>query len=202
MIAAKEKFMTEERAQAREHSDASVVRGSGVGERAEAHGRYEVECIGADGKLKWRDTIENVVATVGKNLALDTFLAGAAYTVTGPYMGLISSTSYSAVAAGDTMASHSGWLEAGGTTAPTYTGNRKTAAWSAAASGSKALSAALSFAITSSGIVKGAFVCYGSGASATKDTTGGTLWSAGTFSTGDKAVVNGDTLTCNYSSSL
>jgi len=194
--------MTEERADARECNDASVIRGSGLGEQAQAHGRYEVECIGADGKLKWRDTIENVVATVGKNLALDTFLAGAAYTVTGPYMGLISSTSYSAVAAGDTMASHAGWLEAGGTNAPTYTGNRKTAVWSAAASGAKALSAALSFAITGTGTVKGAFLCYGSGALNTKDNTAGTLWSAGTFSTGDKAVVNGDTLNVAYSTSL
>jgi hypothetical protein len=194
--------MTDERAQARECSDASVIRGTGLGEQAEAHGRYEIECIGADGKLKWRDTIENVVATVGKNLALDSFLAGAAYTVVGPFMGLISATSYTAVAAGDTMASHAGWIEAGGTNAPTYTGNRKTAVWSAATAGSKALSTALSFAITSTGTVKGAFLCLGSGASATKDNTGGVLWSAGTFSTGDKAVVNGDTLNVNYSTSL
>ena len=194
--------MTEERAQARECNDASVIRGSGLGERAEAHGRYVIECVGADGRLKWRETIENVVCTEGKNLALDTFLAGSAYTVTGPYMGLISSTSYTAVAAADTMASHAGWLEAGGTNAPTYTGNRKTAVWSAAAAGSKALSAALSFAITSTGTVKGAFLAFGSGASATKDNTGGTLWSAGVFTTGDKAVVNGDTLNCNYSTSL
>jgi len=194
--------MTEERAPARECTDASVIRGSGIGEQAEAHGRYEIECIGADGKLKWRDTIENVVATVGKNLALDTFLAGSAYTVTGPYMGLISSISYIATVAGDTMTSHSGWLEAGGANAPTYSGNRKTAAWSAASSGSKALSAALSFAITSSGTLKGAFIVYGSGASSTKDNTSGTLWSSGTFTSGDKAVVNGDTLNVNYSTSL
>lgn len=194
--------MTDERANARECNDASVIRGSGIGEAAEAHGRYEVECIGADGKLKWRDTIENVVATVGKNLMLDTAFAGAAYTVVGPYMGLISSVSYTAVAAGDTMASHSGWLEAGGTNAPTYSGNRKTAVWSASTAGSKALSAALSFAITSSGTVKGAFLNFGSGAVNTKDDTNGTLWSAGTFSTGDKAVVNGDTLNVNYSTSL
>jgi hypothetical protein len=194
--------MSYERAQAREYNDASVIRGSGLGERAEAHGRFEVECVGADGRLKWRDIIDNVVCTVGKNLMLDTAFAGAAYTVTGPHMGLISSTSYSAVAAGDTMASHSGWLEAGGTNAPAYTGNRKTAVWSASSAGSIALSAALSFAITSTGTVKGAFLCYGSGASATKDNTGGVLWSAGTFTTGDKAVVNGDTLNCNYSSSL
>src|SRR4030095_4228375 len=108
----RERTMTKERAGARECHDASVIRGSGLGEQAEAHGRYEIECIGADGKLKWREIIDNVVQTVGKNLALDTFLAGSAYTVTGPFMGLISSLSYSAVSAGDTMASHAGWLEA------------------------------------------------------------------------------------------
>ena len=194
--------MPEERANARECNDATVVRGNGLGEQAEAHGRYEIECFGPDGKLKWREVIDNIVQTVGKNLALDSFLGGAAYTVTGPFLGLISSTSYTATAVGDTMASHAGWLEAGGTNAPTYTGNRKTAVWAAAASGSKALSTALSFAITSTGTVKGAFLCYGSGASATKDNTGGVLWSAGTFSTGDKAVVNGDTLNVNYSTSL
>jgi hypothetical protein len=194
--------MTEERADARECHDASVIRGTRFDECAEAHGRYEIECIGADGKLKWREVIDNVVQTVGKNLALDTFLAGSAYTVTGPYMSLISSTSYSGVAAGDTMAAHAGWLEAGGANAPTYSGNRKTAVWAAASAGVKALSVALSFAITSTGTVKGAFLCYGSGASATKDNTSGTLWSAGTFSTGDKSVVNGDTLNVNYSTSL
>jgi hypothetical protein len=195
-------MMTEERAQARECNDASVIRGGGLGEHAEAHGRYEIECIGADGKLKWREGIDNVVATVGKNLMLDSSLAGAAYTVVGPFMGLISSVSYTAVAAGDTMASHSGWLEAGGANAPTYTGNRKTAVWSAATAGGKALSAALSYAITSTGTVKGAFLVFGTGAVATKDDTNGVLWSAGTFSTGDKAVVNGDTLNVNYSTSL
>jgi hypothetical protein len=195
--------MTEDRAQACDSNDASVIRGGGLGEQANnAQGRYEIECIGADGRLKWREVIENVVATVGKNLALDTFLAGSAYTVVGPYMGLISSTSYSAVSAGDTMASHAGWLEAGGANAPTYSGNRKTAVWSSATAGAKALSAALSFAITSTGTVKGAFLCYGSGALNTKDNTAGVLWSAGTFTTGDKAVVNGDTLNCNYSTSL
>ena len=117
-------------------------------------------------------------------------------------MGLISSTSYTAVSAGDTMASHAGWLEAGGANAPTYSGNRKTAVWSAASAGAKALSAALSFAITSSGTVKGAFIVFGSGAVNTKDNTSGTLWSAGTFATGDKSVVNGDTLNVNYSTSL
>lgn len=183
-------------------ADAQVIRGGTQAEQAEAHGRFTVECIGADGAVKWTDTAENVVATVGKNLALDTFLAGAAYTVVGPFMGLISSTSYSAVAAADTMSSHAGWLEAGTANAPTYTAPRKTAAWSSASAGSKALSSALSFAITGSGTVKGCFLVYGTGAVTTIDNTSGTLYSAGLFTGGDKVVINTDTLNVSYTASL
>jgi hypothetical protein len=129
--------MNSEKANADSRGDASVIRNSAHMENASAHGFFTVECRDKDGRLKWRDVIKNVVTTVGKNLALDTYLAGAAYTVVGPYLGLISSTSFSAVAAADTMSSHAGWLEAGGSNAPTYTGNRKTCAWSAASSGSK-----------------------------------------------------------------
>ncbi len=193
---------TFEKANAGANCDASVVRGSGMAEKAEARGTYFIECFDKDGNLKWRDTAENVVTTVGKNLALDTYLAGSSYTVTGPYMGLISSTSFSAVAAGDTMASHSGWLEAGNANAPTYTSPRKTCAWSSASSGSKSLSAALSFAITGSGTVKGCFLVYGSGALTTIDNTAGTLYSAGLFTGGDKTVANGDTLNVSYTASL
>lgn len=171
-------------------------------ESAHAHGIYTVECIGPDGKVKWADVIDNLVLTAGKNLALDTFLAGSAYTVVGPFMGLISSVSYTAIAAGDTMASHTGWTEAGGTNAPTYTAPRKTAAWSAASAGSKAMSAALSFAITSAGTVKGCFLVYGTGAVSTIDNTSGTLYSAGLFTGGDKVVANLDTLNISYTASL
>jgi hypothetical protein len=154
---------------------------------------------------KWDEPIDNVVCTEGKNLALDSFLAGAAYTVVGPFVGLVSSVSYTAVAAGDTGAQingTNGWKEAGGANAPTYTGNRKTAAWSAAAAGSKALSTALSFAISGTGTLKGAFVLFGTGAVNTKDDAHGTLWSAGLFGTGDRAVLSGDTINVSYSTSL
>lgn len=171
-------------------------------ETAFAEGTYTVECHDADGNLKWSDIIHNTVVTVGKNLALDTFLAGAAYTVVGPYLGLISSVGYSAISAADTMASHAGWTEAGVTNAPTYTIPRKTAAWSAASAGAKALSASLSFAMTGAGTVKGAFMVYGTGALTTIDNTAGTLLSAGLFSGGDRAVLNGDTLSISYSMAL
>jgi hypothetical protein len=185
------------------HTDASVIRGASIAELMNARGVYTFECFDKDGNFKWRDTIENVVATVGKNQVLDAALAGAAYTVTGPFMGLISSVSYTTgPAAGDTMASHGGWTEAGATNAPTYTVPRKTAAWAAASAGAKALSAALQFAITGSGTIKGSFMVFGAGAVATVDSTAGVLLSAGLFSGGDKIVANGDTLNVSYSLSL
>jgi hypothetical protein len=153
-------------------------------------------------QMVWSDVFPNVVCTIGKNVMLDAALAGSAYTVVGPFMGLISSASWSAVAAGDTMASHAGWLEAGATNAPTYTAPRKTCAWSSASAGSKALSASLSYSMTGTGTVKGCFIVYGSGAVSTIDNTAGTLYSAGTFTGGDQPVVNGNTLAVSYSTSL
>lgn len=179
----------------------SISSQSGLHEGAEAHGRYSVECFDKDGNLKWSEEFDNVVTTVGKNLALDSFLAGSGYTVVGPYLGLINGSAASAVV-GDTMASHAAWLEVGLANAPTYTGSRKTVAWSAASGGSKAASAAASFVIGSPGTVGGCFLALGAGASATIDNTGGTLYSAGAFTGGSRTVAAGDTLNVSYSASL
>jgi hypothetical protein len=177
---------------------ATVLRGAGTGEQAQAEGHYTVECRAADGSLKWIDQIDNLVTTQGKNDALDKYLAGAGYTASW-YIGLISSASYTAVAAGDTMASHAGWLEAGGTNAPAYSeGTRQAPTFSAAAAGSKATSAAVVFTITSPGTTKGCFLA----SSSAKDGTAGVLYSAGLFSLGDKVLGAGDTLSVTYSASL
>lgn len=193
--------MSIEKTDAQSSAGVTLTRGGGIEERAEARGHFTVECIDADGNVKWRDEFPNTVTTVGKNYALDGYLQ-TAVTITGPFMGLISSASFSAIAAADTMASHAGWLEAGNANAPTYTAPRKTAAWSAASAGSKALSSALSFAITGTGTVKGVFLVLSTSAVSTIDNTGGTLYSAGLFSGGDRAVLNGDTLNCSYTASL
>lgn len=188
----------QEKAAAGSAAGAGIARTSGAAEQANATGVYVAECYGADGSLKWRDTFDNLVTTVGKNDALDKYLAGSAYTAAW-YLGLISSASYSAVAVGDTMASHAGWLEAGAANAPTYSqGARPTAAWAAASAGSKALSAALSYSITGTGTVKGCFLT----SVATKDGTTGILYSAGLFSGGDKALASGDVLNVSYTASL
>lgn len=181
---------------------ASLGMAAPVTETANAEGRFTFECHDADGNLLWSETIPNTVTTAGKNYALDTYLAGSGFTVVGPFMGLISSVSYSAIAAADTMASHAGWTEAGITNAPTYSGGRKTCAWSAASAGSKALSAGLVFTFTGAGTVKGAFIALSTGAVSTVDSTAGTLYSAALFSGGDQIVANTNTLTVSYTASL
>lgn len=191
-----------EKLNATSECDASILRGVEHSEHAHAEGIYKVICRDKDGNIKWEDTIKNLVTTVGKNYALDTYLAGSGFTVVGPFVGLISSVGYSAIAAGDTMSSHAGWTEAGVTNAPTYTGPRKTAAWSAASGGSKSLSSNLSFSITGSGTVKGAFMALGAGAVSTIDNTSGTLYSAGLFTGGDKVVANTDVIQVSYTASL
>lgn len=152
-------------------------------------------------QVKWEDTFDNLVTTVGKNHMLDNYIAGSAFTQVGPYMGLISSVSYTAVAAADTMASHGGWTEAGSTNAPTFTA-RIAPSWSSASAGSKAASAAVSFTMTGAGTLKGAFLVLGAGAVTTLMSTAGTLFSAGLFSGGDQVVSNGNVVQVSYSLGL
>lgn len=158
------------------------------------NGYYHAVCYGADGQVKWEAPIENLVTTVGKNLTLDTILGNSAAGAV--VMGLKGTGT--AVAA-DTQASHASWLEVGGTNAPAYSGNRPTPSFSAAAAGSKTTSSAVSFSITSTGTVAGCFINIGG--SATKDSTSGTLLSAGDFSSA-KSVVNGDTIAVSYTLTL
>jgi hypothetical protein len=183
---------------AKEHIGASLISKPAALAGMAIHGTYFCQCFDAEGNLKWEDTIENHVATVGMNLLLDTTLDGSAYTTVGPYMGLISSVSWSTTAVGDTMSSHAGWTECGATNAPDYSGTRKTCVWSAASGGAISLSSALSFTFTEAGTVKGAFIVTGTGAVATKESTTGTLFSAGVFTGGDKVVANTDVLNVSY----
>jgi hypothetical protein len=99
----------------------------------------------------------------------------------------------------DTQSSHATWLEVGNANAPTYSGTRKTPTFSAATSANPsvlATSAAVTFSMTSSGTVAGAFINVG-GSSAIDNTTG-VLFSAGDFTAGSKVVASGDTINVSY----
>ena len=185
--------MTADRLALRAHADATVTYGPNriVGEVLELEGHYEVWCVGPDGREKWRDTIKNLVTTLGKNDLLDKYLKGAAYTQT-IVMGLKGT---GAAAAGDTQASHAGWLEVGTANLPTYTAPRKVVTMGAAAAGSS-VSPVQAFAITGAGTVAGCFI--NNGGLSTIDNTTGVLFSAGDFTGGSKIVANLDTVNVTY----
>ena len=185
-----------------ESANMSIASITGLGESAQAEGVYTFKCFEYEGgPLLWEDKIDNVVCTLGKNLMLQTSLTGSGYTVVGPYMGLISSVSYTAVSAADTMASHAGWLEAGSTNAPTFAA-RGTPAFGTASAGAIALSSATSFTMTGAGTLEGAFITYGTGAVTTLMSTAGTLLSAGVFTGGAQPVNSGNIVQVSYSLSL
>jgi hypothetical protein len=136
----------------------------------------------------WTEVRKNLVTTGGKNDLLDKYFAGSSYTAAW-YCGLISSVSYSAVAVGDTMASHAGWTEAGPTNAPNYSQSTRVAlTFASASAGSKATSAASSFTFSGGGTIKGMFASSVS----TKDGTTGILYNAVLFTGGDRIVVSTD----------
>ena len=183
--------MFSEKVKMADSCDATVVRGASMKEDQFISGYYVVECHGADGQLKWEDDIHNLVTTVGLNLTMDTILGNAA---AGAVVMGLKGTGTANIA--DTQASHASWDEVGGTNAPSYTGNRQTPTFSAAAAGAKATSTPVVFSMTGSGTVAGCFINIGG--SATKDDTTGTLFSAGDFTAGSKTVTSGDTLSVSY----
>lgn len=168
---------------------------------AEVAGRYHVECVGADGKIKWVEDFDNMVVQAGKSDMLTQYFKGSAYTATF-YFGLVSSaTSY---APGDTLASHAGWTED-----TNYSGTNRIAAVfgspSSASAGTSgipgtagtfqlATSAASAFSITGTTTINGALMTQ----TQVRATTTGVLFSVGSFTGGNRAVVSGDTLNVTY----
>ncbi len=158
---------------------AGLVMNPGFVEEMEApHFGFKIECVGADGKVKWVEKFRNLVTTGGKNSILSVYF-DAATQITTWYLGLKGTGS---AAAADTLASHAGWSEVN-----PYAGNRPAITFGTASSGSLAASSAVSYSCNGSATVAGAFIC-----SAASGTTG-TLYSAGDFS-GSRSVVSGDTL--------
>lgn len=162
-----------------------VERGRGLMDGFNPAGFFDILHLDPFGGLKGEYHIKNGIKTVGKNSVLDVAFH-AATQITTWYIGLIDNTGYTAEAAGDTLASHSGWSEF-----TSYTGTRQEWTEGAASSGSITNSTPVTFAITDTGTVKGIFIC-----SATSGTSG-TLWSSGAF-VAPVAVQNGDQLKITY----
>jgi len=166
------------------------------------HGNYHVLCHDENGNLKWEEEFPNLVNAIGKQLMLDTLLRGSAYTVVGPYLGLINSGG--TFAAADTMTSHAGWTEF--TNYTVGTAIRGTAVFAASTSSgttptnvTTSAATAITYTITGAGgTVGGCFLVTGTGAVSTQGSTAGTLYSAGNFATA-KAVTAGDTVAVTYS---
>jgi hypothetical protein len=192
--------MTIEKTKATDVVSSGLTCNTKAGEAAQAAGAYHVECRDKDGNLKWTAESKNLVVNAG--LA---YMAGSALTsvtqITSWYLGLVtgpgSGTTY---AAGDTMSSHAGWTEY-----VNYSNATRVAATFATATtanpsvATNTASPAVFNINGAGGTVAGAFLTSGSA----KSGTAGTLFSAADFgSPGDRAVVNGDTLSVTYQFSL
>jgi hypothetical protein len=179
-------------------ANAVVPEGMGV------EGHYHVVCRDKDGNIKWEEQFPNLVVAIGKQLMLDTFLKGSAYTVVGPFLGLTNASL--TPAATDTMTT----LVGGGKEFTAYTVGgsavRGTAVFgSATSTGStpsnvtSSTATAITYTITGGGgTIYGCFLVTGTGAVSTQSSTAGTLYSEGNFSTA-KTTTAGDTVSVTYS---
>jgi len=179
--------------------------GAKANETVGIEGFYEVKCHDKDGNLKWEDSFPNLVNAIGKQLMLDTLLKGSAYTVTGPFLGLISGASPTFGTGSDTQTSHAGWTEfvnytvGGSAVRGTAVFASATSAGSTPSNVTTSAAAAITYTITGAGgTVGGCFLVTGPGATSAQSNTGGTLYSAGAFTTA-KVTTAGDTVSVTYS---
>ena len=179
--------------------------GAVANETVGIEGFYEVKCHDKDGNLKWEDSFPNLVNAVGKELMLDTLLKGSSYSVTGPFLGLISGASPTFGTGSDTQTSHAGWTEfvnytvGGSAVRGTAVFASATSAGSTPSNVTTSAAAAITYTITGAGgTVGGCFLVTGSGATSAQSNTGGTLYSAGAFTTA-KVTTAGDTVSVTYS---
>lgn len=168
-------------------------------------GHYHVECRDKDGNLRWEESFPNLVNAIGKELMLDTLLKGSTYSVTGPFLGLIDGATPTFGTGSDTMVSHPGWTEftnytvGGSAVRGTAVFASATSTGSTPSNVTTSAATAITYTITGGGgTVSGCFLVLGSGASSTQSNTGGTLYSAGAFTTA-KITTAGDTVSVTYS---
>ncbi len=170
-------------------------------ENTKAQGYYNLQCIKADGSLRWETGAEeNLVVNDGLQYMSQTYFKGSGYTAAW-YLGLYGAAASNNPAAGDTMASHAGWTEFTGYSQAT----RPQAVFADATTAdpsvtTNAMSVAV-FTINVAGpvVIGGAFLTSDS----TKGGMAGRLHSAADLQApGDRTVYNGDTLHLTYTHNL
>ena len=186
---------TFENSRTQDAMQAGMVANKQATDSAGAGGMYTVECVGADGKVKWTDTFHNLVVNQGVQDMNAQYFKGSAYTAS-PFLGLVTGPgSGTTFAAGDTLASHTGWTESAA-----YAGSRKAVVFGTATTANPSVTtnsaSPASFAMNATVTIAGAFLCTVSSG------TSGVLFSAGDFTGGDKFVDSGDTLNVTYTFSL
>jgi hypothetical protein len=164
--------------------DQEVILRSAIEHGLQARGRWDVVCRDKrTGKIKWTDTIHNLVTNEGLNHLLDVTLSGAAQDTTW-FVGLTDSAP--TAAAGDTLASHAGWTEI------TDYDEVNRVAWVDGGVSGQSLSNTASpadFTIDASVTVGGAFLA------GVNTGTSGVLYAVGAFTAGDKGLSDNDVLT-------
>ncbi len=159
-------------------------------QRTALGGVFTVKCVDADGNVKWDDEFPNLVVNTGLQFLNTQLFKGVTYTATW-YMGLVNSGG--TYAAGNTMLSHSGWTE----NVSYVSSARPTMTFNTATTGDPSViaSVAVSFVMNASATLGGSFLTTDN----TKSGTAGTLFSVGNYSTGNRSVLSGDTLSISYS---
>lgn len=150
-------------------------------------GTYKVQHY-RKGELLDTYKLTNGIATVGMNHILESEFNGGTQ-VTAWYCGLINNAGFSALAAGDTMASHAGWVE----TSSYDEADRPE--WTAGTAASRAItnSVTMDFTISATVTIKGIFISSDD----TKGGTTGTLWSTAAFGS-NVSLVDDDVLKVTY----
>jgi hypothetical protein len=182
--------MTQDNAGAGDSAQATMDRRGGVIENIQARGEFRCECW-RDGKLVWVEEVENKIVDEGLTAMLEQSLGNGTQSTW--YLGLADAAPMN-VAAGDTMASHSTWVDT-----DVYSDTNRLA-WSPDAAASKSItnSTSVDYSINATGTIGGLFCCDDN----TVGGTSGTLLGAAEFSGGDRGVLSGDTLKLTYTVTL
>jgi len=182
----------------------SLVRARKAENQLQPRGKFVVEHF-RDGRKIGHYEFPNGITNEGKNKLLDVMFHGVS-AVTTWWLGMISNSGYTALAATDVYANignGNGWSEFTDYTDAGNGGSSSTRPeWTEGAASGQAITngSPVIFDITGSGTVKGLFLVGGVSNAHNKSdhTSGGTLWATALFGTGDVPVNATDQLKVTY----